>query len=68
MFVFEKARITGSNRYPLFRSNHVFLVGSVNAPVSDTGGWEREMNGEEGDVERNKTDIYPLVSGYFALS
>lgn len=57
VFVFEKARITGSKRYPLFRSNHVFLVGSVKAPVSDIGGWESEINGDEGDVERNKTDI-----------
>ena len=31
------------------------------------GGWEREMNGEEGDVERNRTDIYPSVSDYYAL-
>jgi hypothetical protein len=53
----EKARMTGSNRYPLFRSNHVFRIGSVNAPVSDMGGWERVMNGEEGDVERKRTDI-----------
>ena len=60
--------MTGSNRYPLFRSNHVFRIGSVNAPVSEIGGWEREMNGEEGDVERNRTDIYSSVSGYFAYS
>ena len=49
--------MTGSNRYPLFTSNHVFRIGSVNGPVSDMGGWEREMNGEEGDVDRNRTDI-----------
>jgi hypothetical protein len=26
------------------------------------------MNGDEGDVERNRTDIYSSVSDYFALS
>ena len=52
----EKARMTGSNRYPLFRSNHVFRVGS-NGPVSESGGWDSEMNGDEGDVDRNRTEI-----------
>jgi hypothetical protein len=52
----EKARMTGSNRYPLFRSNHVLRSGSTKPP-SGVGGWESEMKGDEGDVERNKTDI-----------
>jgi len=29
------------------------------------GGWEREMNGEEGDVERKRTDICSSAFGYF---
>jgi hypothetical protein len=56
----EKARITGSNSCPEFRSSHVERNPSVRRVVSSetgAGAW-RELKGDDGEVERKRTDIY----------